>query len=643
MEAQAAEQPRRAGAPREVEHSRSFLAAALDATAEGLLVVDLEGRITLFNAKLVEMWSLPRAVVDARDDQLAIAYVLDQLAAPQGFVARTEAVYATPEAESLDRLELNDGRVYERSSKPQRVEGKVVGRVWSFRDVTARVRVERERERLHADMALDRELLKTVVDYVPVGIAVRSGPELVYELVNPGFIAIFGEKPRVGKPFALAASEEAPFDERRILEHVLTTGEPYRAVGKKVRVRRTPDSPLEDRCFSITYLRVPTSRGAAVLAVVVETTEQENARREIERLAGTAQRQAAELEGIHESMIDGIIACDASGRITHLNEAQMTLIGREGIRGKSCEEYAALIGIRHLDGSLMRPSELPLARAIRGETVRNEGFCLGGPEHGRQVIVRANASPIRDHTGRIIGAVAVNRDVSEFVELDRLKDQFLRVAAHELKTPVAIMKGYADVLLRAKDQLPAAARGPIEAIERGALKIDRIVTELLDVSLLLAGKMEMRLERVELAEVVDTVTRRFALSAPRHRLRVVVTEPVVIRADRTRLEQLLGKLLDNAIRYSPRGGDVDVSLEIHGGEAVVRVRDRGIGIPADKQRRVFERFYRPHTDTPHDYGGMGVGLYIAREIVARHGGTMSFESREGEGSVFCFRLPIRPG
>ena len=237
----------------------------------------------------------------------------------------------------------------------------------------------------------------------------------------------------------------------------------------------------------------------------------------------------------------------------------------------------------------------------------------------------------------------MNRDVSEFVELDRLKDQFLRVAAHELKTPVAIMKGYADVLLRAKEQLPGPARGAIEAIERGALKIDRIVNELLDVSLLLAGKMEMRLERVDLAELVDTVTRRIALTAPRHRLRLVVSQPVVIRADRSRLEQLLGKLLDNAIRYSPRGGDVDVSLELHGGEAIVCVRDRGIGIPADKQRRVFERFYRPHTDTPHDYGGMGVGLYIAREIIARHGGTMSFESKEGEGSVFCFRLPIQPG
>ena len=642
MEAQAAEQLRRVGTLRELEHSRSLLAAALDATADGVLVVDLEGRITIFNAKFVEMWSLPPAVIEGRDDQLAIAYVLDQLAEPQSFVARTEAIYARPEAESLDRLELNDGRVYERCSKPQRVDGKVVGRVWSFRDVTARVRVERERERLLAETALDRELLKTVVDYVPVGIAVRSGPELVYELVNPGFIDIFGEKPRIGKPFACAA-EEAPFEERQILEHVLTTGEPYRAVGKKVRLRRTPDSPLEERSFSLTYLRVPTSRGAAVLAVVVDTTEQEDTRREIERLAATAQRQAAELEGVHESMLDGIIVCDAFGRITHLNEAQMTLMGREDIRGKTYEEYAALIGIRHLDGSLMIPSELPLPRAIRGETVRNVGFCFGGPEHGRQVAVRANASPIRDRTGRIIGAVAVNRDVSEFVELDRLKDQFLRVAAHELKTPVAIMKGYADVLLRTKEQLPGAARGPIEAIERGARKIDRIVNELLDVSLLLAGKMEMRLERVELAEVVDTVTRRFALTAPRHRLRLVVSEPVVIRADRTRLEQLLGKLLDNAIRYSPRGGDVDVSLELHGGEALVCVRDRGIGIPADKQRRVFERFYRPHSDTPHDYGGMGVGLYIAREIVVRHGGSMSFESKEGEGSVFCFRLPIQPG
>ena len=222
-------------------------------------------------------------------------------------------------------------------------------------------------------------------------------------------------------------------------------------------------------------------------------------------------------------------------------------------------------------------------------------------------------------------------------------DLLIRVAAHELKTPVAIMKGYADLLLRGREQLPVASRGALEAIERGAVRIDDIVKELLDLSLLHLGQMELRRERVDLSALVEIVTGRMALTTHRHRIRVVESEPVVVQADRVRIEQVLGKLLDNAVRYSPRGGDVEVRLVVRDGAAVVSVRDRGIGIPTEKQARVFQRFYRPHTDTPYDYGGMGVGLYISREIVARHGGAMWFESTEGEGSTFCFRLPIQPG
>jgi signal transduction histidine kinase len=113
-----------------------------------------------------------------------------------------------------------------------------------------------------------------------------------------------------------------------------------------------------------------------------------------------------------------------------------------------------------------------------------------------------------------------------------------------------------------------------------------------------------------------------------------------VRGERDRLEQVLLTLLDNAIRYSPEGGEVDVGVSVEGGEAVVSVTDRGVGIPAEKQSRIFERFYRAHTGTHYDYGGMGVGLYISREIVRRLGGKLWFESREGEGSTFRFSLPL---
>ncbi len=137
------------------------------------------------------------------------------------------------------------------------------------------------------------------------------------------------------------------------------------------------------------------------------------------------------------------------------------------------------------------------------------------------------------------------------------------------------------------------------------------------------------------------MSRRVALTTKKHEIRVVESEPIIVQADRVRLERVLDKLLDNAVRYSPRGGLVEVTASVRGHEAVVCVSDHGVGIAADKQDRIFERFYRAHTDTPHDYGGMGVGLYISREIIAQHGGRMSFVSTEGRGSRFCFALPVK--
>jgi PAS domain S-box-containing protein len=504
---------------RELDGSVSLLRATLESTADGLLVVDERGRISAYNEKFVQMWRMPREIMDARDDQRALAFVLDQLTDPDAFLRRTTELYDHPDASSHEMLELTDGRVYERYSQPQRVGGRCIGRVWSFRDVTERRRAEAERERLLA--------------------------------------------------------------------------------------------------------------------------EQMRARQEMEALAAVAQRQAAELEHIHSSMADSVVVCDMNGQITHVNEAETKLTGVpiDEILGNSLADYARLVALRHLDGRPLPAAELPLARALSGETVINAA--LWSERSGRKVYMRSNATPIRDASGEIVGAVAVERDVSSAVEFDMLKDQFIRVAAHELKTPVAIMKGYADLLLRSSERLPPALAGSLEAIERGAGRIDRLVGDLLDVSQLQLGRMEIRREKVDVAELVDVVTRRVALTTKKHEIRVTESEPVVVQADRARLERVLDKLLDNAVRYSPRGGGVEVSVCVRDDHAQVCVCDHGVGIARSKQGRIFERFYRAHTDTPHDYGGMGVGLYISREIIAQHGGTMWFSSEEGRGSEFCFRLPVK--
>jgi len=143
---------------------------------------------------------------------------------------------------------------------------------------------------------------------------------------------------------------------------------------------------------------------------------------------------------------------------------------------------------------------------------------------------------------------------------------------------------------------------------------------------------------VELTAMVHSVVQWAAPLATRHRLVVNAPEAVLVSGDLLRLEQAVRRLVDNAIRYSPPG-DVEINLTTSDTHVVISVRDHGIGIPADQQNRIFELFFRAHAGTPHDIGGLGIGLFMAREITLRHGGEMWFESEEGRGSTFYIRLP----
>ncbi len=304
-------------------------------------------------------------------------------------------------------------------------------------------------------------------------------------------------------------------------------------------------------------------------------------------------------------------------------------------------DYLNVLQLRFPNGQPVPLDDLAINRALGGEVVSaRQARCIH-PVTGQRLDLLISAAPLRDNAERIVGAVEVARDISERSELDRLKDEFLSVAAHELKTPVTITKGYSQALLRTTADLPATHHRMLESINRGADRIDGLVNDLLDIVRLQSGGIELRSERIDLGELVGEVVNRLAITTSKHRVLVTRATPVVVYGDRARLEQVLENIVDNALRYSPEGGDVDVSVDVEEDTAIVSVRDRGVGIPEGRQARIGERFYRAHTNTPYDYGGMGVGLYISQEIVARHGGRLWFDSEEGRGSTFHFSLPLR--
>lgn len=389
---------------------------------------------------------------------------------------------------------------------------------------------------------------------------------------------------------------------------------------------------------------------ANVLATAIERKRAEDEREqllsEVRQFAEDAQSRAAELQSILNNMLDGVFVSDPQGRITLANHAGIEMMGLRDLPpvGLDIGDLQGLVRMRHLDGKAFNKEEHPLTRALAGETVVPEDAVVSNPDSKRSSYIRMNAAPIRREDETIVGAVAVTRDVTALIELEKLKDQFIAVAAHELKTPVAVMKGFAQALLRTDIDMPAPRRKMLDAINRGSDRIDRIVQDLLDISRFHAGRLDLVMEKIYILDLVAQVADRMSLSATKHQIALARSPRfVVVLGDRDRLEQVVVNLIDNAMKYSPGGGQVEVTVALEGKEAVVNVSDRGVGIPADKQGHIFERFYRAHTGTPFDYGGMGVGLYISKEIVSRHGGRMWFTSREGEGSVFSFSLPVVRG
>lgn len=226
-------------------------------------------------------------------------------------------------------------------------------------------------------------------------------------------------------------------------------------------------------------------------------------------------------------------------------------------------------------------------------------------------------------------------------DLSRLKDEFLSIASHELRTPVTSIKGYtqlAKTLIRENDLATSEEYLDIalDQIER----MSRLILELLDVSRIETGRLEIRREAIRWADFVREIVHRHHTAVSNRRFDVDTDESIAeVNGDRDRLEQVLGNLLENAVKYSPEGSDISVHVEDRGDHVVTSVCDRGIGIPTDELGQVFERFHRGRQVSSTNYGGLGLGLYITKQIVERHGGAIWVESREGSGTTFFFSLP----
>src|ERR1044071_3327149 len=351
--------------------------------------------------------------------------------------------------------------------------------------------------------------------------------------------------------------------------------------------------------------------------------------------------RSARLDSILASMTDALWVYDASGQVVSVNEAALTMFGlgsrTEAIQLGGFDAFH----LRYPDGRPIPRDDFPHARALRGLTV---------PDYlaiGRHLISNKDldlsiaAAPIESNG--IVGAVLVIRDITALQELDRKKDEFLSVASHELRTPLTTIKGYTQLLSQTVNDLPPEERSTYLTAVLG--EIDRmmgLISELLDVSRIETNRLQIHPQPIRWKEVIDRRASAFRVQHPARNIRFDATvDEMTIHVDPDRMRQVVDNLLSNALKYSPDGTDIDVVVTRADGAIMTSVIDSGIGIPRDEIPQLFERFPRARNVSSRYYGGLGLGLYIARAIIEAHTGVIHVASEEGQGSTFTIKLPLR--
>lgn len=359
----------------------------------------------------------------------------------------------------------------------------------------------------------------------------------------------------------------------------------------------------------------------ATRAVVSERrASREDARQE--------RRQAR--EALADVLDDGILDVDAAFHVRRANPAAHRLLTRSD---------GALVGLSVLEAFLDGEAETLVAKALaEGRAV---GELRSRDVDGRVLSMQATRTP----SG---GATVVLRDISELRRLERIRTEFLDNLSHELRTPLTTVSLLAETLTRdaatVGDALPAKMRDRIGKIEVETGHLVQMVSELLDLSRIESGTSLGPLDDIDLRRVAEHAAERLRLFAERQEVTIhVVAAPDVptVRGDADRLGQVLVNLLHNAIKFSPDGGDVTVSVKASDGSVVVSVADAGIGIPRASRERIFERFYKvDRVRARGESGGTGLGLAIARHVIEQHEGRIWVESVEGSGSTFSFAIPV---
>lgn len=360
------------------------------------------------------------------------------------------------------------------------------------------------------------------------------------------------------------------------------------------------------------------------------------------QLYAEAIAERGRLDAIIESSADGMMMLDTRWRITRFNAAMERLTGwsREEALGRPCAEVLA---IHNQQGVNICLTACPLQLFPDNDHPSVEGWVTH--RDGHEIYVGSSYSVVREPTGRFGGAIANIRDITKQKRDEQQQSTFISVMSHELKTPVAIIKGYASTLSRTDVKLNKATKAEmLTGIEEEADRLARLIGDLLEVSRMQAGGLRLHPAPFDLSELAADVVAAFAATVDQRFEFQLRFEPKLphVYADQERIRMVLSNLISNAIKYSPEGGVIRLGGWPENGHVLSYVTDEGIGIAQEELPKLFTPFYRVDNRLARETQGAGLGLYLTKSIIEAHGGRMWADSTVGKGSRFYWTLPIAP-
>ena len=480
------------------------------------------------------------------------------------------------------------------------------------------------------DLAKSESRFRALVQQAPVAIFILTGRQMFIEAINDRMLKMLGKTADImGKPYseALPEFEGQPFF--KLLDNVFVTGTSF--VGNEVRADVEHNGELKEGYFNFIYEPIKDDQGItnSIICTAVDVTEQVNARKKVERAEESLRMaiDAAELGSYYINSADRIFV--ASPRLKEFF----------GFGPDEEVPYEAAINQIHPD---YRQAAADLVEAAFTKGVRFDmEYPVIGYHDGKTRWVRGIGTVQHDSEGKNSYFTGVLHEITEKKQDEIRKNDFIGMVSHELKTPLTSLTAILQLLNRQLgDSEDEFLTNALNIANVQVKKMNNMINGFLNVSRLESGKIDIHAQEFDLEKLIRDMINEIAFTLTSHTINFVECCPITVNADRDKIGAVISNLLSNAAKYSPKGKVIEVACKIENDQAIVSIKDEGIGINQRDIEKIFDRYYRVETNTTQYISGFGIGLYLSAEIIHRHDGKIWAVSEIGQGSTFYFSLPL---